>query len=102
MECFRILSYDNYKNALYQGPSTWGEYAEICATGDRQSPIDLVESPTRRTLRWGYDPITFANDYWNKSASGKFSNNGHTGNIYIYIYNAQRWWSISSRKQKAK
>ena len=34
-------------------------------------------------MQGGYDPITFANDYWNKSASGKLSNNGHTGNIYI-------------------
>ena len=85
LDYFRISSYDNQKNALYQGPSTWGEYAEICATGDRQSPIDLVETPTSRALQRGYDPITFANDYWNKSASGKFSNNGHTGNIYVYL-----------------
>ena len=43
------------------GPSTWGQYAEVCESGQRQSPIDLPAVEANVAIEYG--PIVFEGSY---------------------------------------
>ena len=57
------------------GPEYW---TGLCATGERQSPIDLP-SEYSEGEETELPSIQFSDTYMSQNADGALSNNGHTG-----------------------
>ncbi|CAO1427522.1 unnamed protein product [Diamesa serratosioi] len=66
------FSYDDERD---NGPSNWGRFSEVCETGNRQSPVNLIEDraiqqPTQRPL--------IIEGFATQPTSMKVENNGHS------------------------
>ena len=72
------------------GPSTWGQYAEVCESRERQSPIDLPAVEANVAIEYG--PIVFEGSYTDVNTisgfdHGELTNNGHTAKYSVSMPN---------------
>ena len=64
------------------GPSKWGEYFPLASSGKHQSPCDLCDDEVNLTKAnsgaVSRPCIDFAESYWDNSAEGELTNDGHS------------------------
>ena len=78
------FSYDDERDS---GPSNWGRFSDVCETGNRQSPVNLIEDhaiqqPTQRPF--------IIEGFSNQPISMKVENNGHSAKFSFNHANNQQ------------
>lgn len=70
-----VMEEFSYNYETHNGPSHWGKFNPICVTGNRQSPVNLIEKqalhkPSQRPL--------IIEGFANQPTSMKIENDGHS------------------------